>query len=143
MKKIILVLIGLFIGSICFAGPITDYPVSTYIQIEPGGSSCQADNCIVWREGMTTGGGNNYCKSSNGCDTTKRLYELETAVKTLQQQAIIASSQSNIVCDDSDLIKRVKVLEDRMSTVEQTIEKLNKTIGDSLRNIISILLARK
>lgn len=140
MKKIIFsLIIGLLI-----------IPIICFGQISLGRSG-SAYTCTVWRDNLglpyidtvSKGKSGNWCEGDS--EQNIRIYELEVAVQELQAQIAQNNVPSAVVCDNSgfnSIVSRVQSLENRMSTVEQAIERLNKTIGDSLRSIITILISK-
>ena len=113
------------------------FPIYSFAMIPGwGGSLAQQEdsgyNCIVWREGMTST--YNLCKRD--IETPKRLYEAEVAIQALE------SKIDELERKNDEFNSRIQALENRTSIVDQTIEKLQKNIMDSLRSILLLIISK-
>ena len=131
MKKIIIFLITLLA-----IAPVFCFATATGWD----GNSEQNQPCIVWRvdSGYSVnqaGVGINWCKGDFA--SAKRIYELEVAVQQLQYKIDNCGTVAGV-----SGIDRMASLETRIQIVEESIKALQKSILDSLKGIIALLLRR-
>lgn len=146
MKNITISLIVLAVFFISTPANALEYPMSLGYDGIDNIHNAGPSNCVIRRLGngipfdsFQSGSGINWCNTQ--FDTIKRIYALEQSVIELQGATPVASSTT--LCDTSALEARIQALENRTSIIEQVMQALQKTIGDSLRNIILLLMKNK
>ncbi|MDD5068073.1 MAG: hypothetical protein PHN89_00530 [Candidatus Pacebacteria bacterium] len=121
-------------------------PATCFGEISPGQDGIDIihnpNTCIVWRESFgqpyyndSQGKTGNWCSGDK--DQTRRIYELELAVQSLQKQV---AQGSQCGCSASTTDGRIKILEEKMAYVEQMVDRLQTTIAGGLKSIIALLI---